>query len=109
MSNRITIDKEFDIEFDGTRCYTLIYKKVITGEGRGSHLLKNKDSIGKTREVEIGYYGSLKIALVAYADKCVGNKAESLTDVMRLIKECEENIEKVASVTKSMAKIASVA
>ena len=105
MSNRIIIDAEYDVDFDGTRCYTLIHKKLITGTGRGSHLLKNKDSIGKTREIEIGFYGSFGAALGAYADKCVGNRASSLEDVVRVIKDCQESIKK-AQPPKSMERVA---
>lgn len=99
MSHRITIDPEYDVEFDGSRCYTLIHKKVITGTGRGSHLLKNKSSIGKTREIELGFYGTFGGALIAYADKCIGNRATALEDVLRVITECMDNIKKVSAPT----------
>jgi len=105
MSNRITVDNEFDIEFDGTRCYTLIHKKVITGTGRGSHLLKNKDSIGKIREIELGFYSSLPNALIAYTDKCMGSRASNLEEVMKVIKNCEENIKNMP-IPKQMEKVA---
>lgn len=105
MPNRIIIDSEYDVEFDGTRCYTLIYKKLITGTGRGSHLLKNKSSIGKTREIELGFYSSFANALVAYTDKCVGNRATALEDVVKVIKDCQESIQK-ASVPKEFTKVA---
>ncbi len=103
--NRIVIDTEYDVEFDGARCYTLIHKKLITGTGRGSHLLKNKESIGKTREIELGFYGSFGAALVAYSDKCVGSRAQTLEDVVRVIHECQESIKK-AQPPKSMEKVA---
>jgi len=97
MSNRIVIDSEFDVEFDGARCYTLIHKKIITGTGRGSHLLKNKDSIGKTREIELGFYSSFSNVLSAYVDKCLGNKTSNLDDVVNVIKQCQENIKNISA------------
>jgi hypothetical protein len=104
MTNRIVIDSEFDVEFDGSRCYTLIHKKIITGTGRGSHLLKDKNSIGKTREIELGFYGTFGGALIAYADKCIGNRATALEDVLKVISECMENIKKV-SAPKDMQRV----
>lgn len=105
MSNRIVIDPEFDVEFDGTRCYTLILKKVITGTGRGSHLLKDKSSIGKTREIELGFYGSFAGALAAYTDKCVGIRASGLEDVIQVIRNCQEII-KTIQPPKGMERVA---
>lgn len=99
MSNRIVIDSEFDVDFDGARCYTLIHKKIITGTGRGSHLLKNKDSIGKVREVELGFYGTFTGALAAYADRCIGNRAACLEDIVKIIKDCQESISKISTPT----------
>jgi len=103
MSNRIVIDEEYEIDFDGIRCYTLIQKKVITGEGRGAHLLKDKGSIGKTRELELGFYGTFAQCLGAYTDKCVGNKAQNLDGVVAVLKECQERVSQVASLPKNMA------
>ena len=91
MSSRIVIDENFDIDFDGMRCYTLIHKKRITGEGRGSHLVK-AESVGKTRDVEMGYYGTLRAVLGGYVDKAAGMEATDVSSLLNGLTKCEEAI-----------------
>ena len=85
MSQHIDLDSNYALDWDG-RCITLMQKIVITGEGRGAHLVK-KENIGKTKEVDIGYYGRLDQVLEAYV------RHASLTvsaDVKTLIAKLEE-------------------
>lgn len=84
---RIVLDADYEIDFDGERCYTLIRKSVITGEGRGAHLVK-KENIGKVREIDCGYYGNLGQVLGAYANLAPG-KASDLKGIMDSLKNIE--------------------
>lgn len=90
---RIVLDSDYEIDFDGERCYTLIRKTIITGEGRGAHLVK-KENIGKVRESDCGYYGKLIQALGAYVN-LVPAKATDIAGVISAIKSAESTISKI--------------
>lgn len=90
--SRITIDKDYQLDYDG-KCYTLIFNSVITGEGRGAHLVK-KENIGKVREIECGYYAKLGQALGAYINR-VPERASNLNELMEVIKSAEQTVMKV--------------
>lgn len=90
---RIVLDADYEIDFDGERCYTLIRKSIITGEGRGSHLVK-KENIGKVRESDCGYFGNITQVLGAYVN-LVPAKATDIAGVIAAIKSAEVAISKI--------------
>jgi hypothetical protein len=88
--NRIELDKDFSLLHDG-RCLTLVRKTVITGEGRGAHLIK-KENIGKTRDVEEGHYARLDQALTAYISKAGANAGQDCIAVLNKLLEIEKTL-----------------
>lgn len=92
MSNRIDLDTNLSLDFDG-RCITLIHKTVITGEGRGSHLIK-KENIGKVREVDLGYYGRIDHALMAYVSYAAASANPDTKAILTKLDEIGKMLEK---------------
>lgn len=90
MSNRITIDKDYSIDFDG-RCATLIHHTVISGTGRGSHLIK-AENIGKTRDTELGHFGRIDQALSAYLNHAVASSASNVPEIITKLSEISKTI-----------------
>lgn len=84
-SQHIDLDANYALDWDG-RCITLMQKIVITGEGRGAHLVK-KENIGKIKEVELGHYGKLDQVLEHYVRHAALTVS---TDVHTLIAKLDE-------------------
>lgn len=91
-SNTIDLDQDYSLNFDG-RCITLIHKTVITGEGRGAHLIK-KENIGKVREVELGYYGRIDQALSAYISYAAASANPDAKAILVKLDEIGKMLEK---------------
>ena len=89
-SNRIELDNDFSLIHDG-RCLTLVRKTVITGEGRGAHLIK-KENIGKVKDNEEGYYGRLDQALTVYVSKAGANASPDVKAVLAKLTEIEKTL-----------------
>ena len=88
--NRIELDKDFSLLFDG-RCITLVRKSVITGEGRGAHLIK-KENIGKIKDNDEGFYGRLDQALSAYMHKAAAGASPDVAAVLNKLLEIEQTL-----------------
>lgn len=88
--NRIELDKDFSFVFDG-RCITLIRKTIITGEGRGAHLIK-KENIGKVKDNEEGHYGRLDQALGAYISKAAASASPDVQAVLNKLLDIEKSL-----------------
>ncbi len=88
--NRIELDNDFSILHDG-RCITLIRKTIITGEGRGAHLIK-KENIGKTKDNEEGHYARLDQALTAYVSKAGASASPDVKSVLVKLSEIEKTL-----------------
>lgn len=88
--NRIELDKDFSFVFDG-RCITLIRKTIITGEGRGSHLIK-KENIGKIKDNEEGHFGRLDQALGAYISKAAAGASPDVQAVLNKLLDIEKSL-----------------
>jgi hypothetical protein len=90
FNNRIELDDSYSMVFDG-RCISLVKKVVITGEGRGAHLIK-KENIGKVKDHEEGFYGRLDQALSAYMTKTVCNSCSDVTTILAKLSEIEKTL-----------------
>lgn len=88
--NRIELDKDFSLIFDG-RCISLVRKTVITGEGRGAHLIK-KENIGKMKDNDEGFYGRLDHALSAYMSKAGASAGPDVAAVLNKLLEIEQSL-----------------
>lgn len=98
--NRIELDKDFSFLFDG-RCITLVRKTVITGEGRGAHLIK-KENIGKIKDNDEGYYGRLDQALSAYIHKAGASASPDVQAVLNKLLEIEKSLSRFHVKCKEM-------
>jgi hypothetical protein len=88
--NRIELDNDFSFLFDG-RCITLVRKTVITGEGRGAHLIK-KENIGKIKDNEEGHYGRLDQALSAYVSKAAASASPDVQAILNKLNVIEQTL-----------------
>lgn len=86
---RITLNDTFDIEIDES-CTTLIRKVVVTGTGRGKHLVK-QDNIGKVRDQYEGFFMSPRDAVRRAIEKCAAESAE-MGDIQAYCAALEYNL-----------------
>ena len=88
--NRVELDNDYSLIHDG-RCTTLVRKTIITGEGRGAHLIK-KENIGKVKDNEEGHYARLDQALTAYVSKAAANASPDVKSVLVKLAEIEKTL-----------------
>jgi len=86
----LEIDDTWSVHCDDT-CYSLIMKKVVEG-GRGRPA--KAENIGKEREVNMGFYGTLEQALNGYLHKSINttDAVFSIPQLITAIKKAEETI-----------------
>ena len=80
FESRIDLNDDWAIAYDGIG-WKLIEKKIITGVGKGSHLVK-PENIGKRREYDYSYPATLTDALGAFVKVSLGANISSIEEII---------------------------